>query len=67
MSAEETVRIDISIQIDQQDVVDTGLTVAQWNALSDAERWRIAREQWDIMASRDDGGMSVVTEGAEDI
>jgi hypothetical protein len=63
----ETVKLDISIEISTQDVVDTGLTVEQWNALSATERYAMAKDAWDAMAESDDGGMSVATAGAEDI
>jgi hypothetical protein len=63
----ETVKLDISIEISEQDVVDTGLTVEQWNALTGEQRSAIARDIWNDMAARDNGGMSVVTPGAEEV
>lgn len=64
---EETVRIDISIDIRTEAVIDTGLTVSYWNALTDEQRSAIAQAAWNGMAEQDSGGMSVVTEGAEGI
>ncbi len=63
----ETVEIDISIRIETQGVYDTGLTVEEWNAKTDAERYAIARDMWEAEAARDDGGMSVITPGAAPI
>lgn len=63
----ETVQIDISIEISTQCVFDTGLTVEEWNAKTDAERYAIARAMWEAEAERDNGGMSVVTPGAEPV
>lgn len=62
----ETVKLDISIDISTQDIVDTGLTVEQWNALSDKGRRDIVRDYWEVMAQHDNGGIAVVTPGAED-
>lgn len=68
MSSDDTVHIDISIQIDVQDVVDTGHTVADWNAMTEEKRAAIVAGIWDEMAgSGDNGGVRVVTAGAEDI
>jgi hypothetical protein len=62
--SEETVRIDISIDIQTEGVVDTDITVAAWNAMTDDERAEVVRQMWMDMASVDNGGISVVTEGA---
>lgn len=64
---DETVKLSISIQINVDDLFDTGETIATWNALTGKERWDIAHAMWMEAASRDDGGMNVATEGAEDI
>jgi hypothetical protein len=64
---DETVKLDISIEISTRDVADTGLTVAAWNKLTDARRMAIVQEIWDGMASRDDGGITVVTPGATEV
>jgi hypothetical protein len=62
----ETVKLDISIDIRQHDeAADTGLTVAEWNALTDEGRSAIYQEMWQAMAGQDNGGVRVVTEGAE--
>lgn len=65
--SDETVKIDISIQISNWDVVDTGLTVEQWNALTDKERSAIHMDNWQAMASSDDGGSAVITPGAKEV
>lgn len=63
-----TVRLDISIQINQHDSnYDTGLTVEEWNALTNQERSEIYQGVWEVMAGRDNGGVHVLTEGAEDL
>lgn len=65
---DETVKLDISIHIDQHDPeADTGLTVAEWNALTPAERSSIYAGMWEAMAGMDSGGVRVVTEGAEEL
>ncbi len=61
----ETVKLDITIEIRAQDVVDTGVTVEAWNALTDAERHVHYRNAWEAMAEGDNGGVTVLTEGAE--
>jgi hypothetical protein len=66
MTADETVRIRISIDIRTEGTVDTDLTVAEWNALTDQERDQIAQENWAAMVV-DNGGMWVVTDGATGI
>ncbi|MGI5247567.1 hypothetical protein [Dactylosporangium sp. CA-139066] len=63
---DETVKLDIRIEISQHDPeYDTELTVDQWNALTDAERSAIYQNAWSALAERDNGGVRVVTEGAE--
>jgi hypothetical protein len=64
----ETVKIHISIEISTEGDYDTGMTVEQWNALTDAERSRIVSDMWsDEAAGHDNGGMKVITEDAEGI
>lgn len=64
--SDQTVRLDISIQIDQHDDdYDTGYTVDQWNAMTDTQRSNVYREAWSTMAEQDNGGVRVLTEGAE--
>ncbi len=63
----ETVHLDISIDIQTEGVVDTGVTVAEWNAMTDEQRSEIAQSAWSDMAEQDNGGMRVVTEGAEEV
>lgn len=65
---DETVKLHIIIRIDQDDPeADTGITVETWNALTDRERSRVVLDLWEEMASRDDGGIHVVTPGAKEI
>jgi len=64
----DTVLIRISIQISSEADCDTGLTVDQWNALSDEERSAIYHNLWsDEAANSDGGGARVLTPGAEEI
>jgi hypothetical protein len=64
----DTVKLHITIEIDEEDdAVDTGLTVEQWNALTDEERSERYRELWNNVAERDNGGVSVVTPGAKGV
>lgn len=68
MVAADTVHINISIQIRTEDVVDTGVTGAGWNAMTDGLRSEAATALWEEMAANSDhGGMTVVTDGAEGI
>jgi hypothetical protein len=65
---DNTVKISIEIGVSTEGVHDTGLTVAQWNALSLEERSAMVAEMWSTEAGdHDNGGMSVVTEGATEI
>jgi hypothetical protein len=65
----DTVKLSISIEISATDEdCDTGLTVERWNALTGAQRSRIVTDIWNEMAaSADGGGISVVTDGAEEV
>ncbi len=63
--SEETVHLDISIEIDHREVVDTGITVAAWNAMTADERSDVKADPWTELAENDNGGISVVTDGAE--
>lgn len=67
MADTDPVLIHVSIDYKTTDnTVETGLTVAAWNALTDAERSAIARDIWETeLQNADQGGMSVVTDGAE--
>lgn len=67
-SSEETVILNMTIEISTGGVVDTGLTVAEWNALDDVERSSVVSELWlDEASNHDNGGVSVATPGAEGI
>lgn len=63
MSDSAEVELSISIDIRTEGTVGIGLTVAQWNALTDKERSEIVRDAWESMAT-DNGGISVITPGA---
>lgn len=64
----DTVKLHISIQISEvDDNADTGLTVEQWNALTGGERSAKSQQMWSAMAEMDNGGMRVLTAGAEGI
>lgn len=59
------VKLNICIEISTDGEVDTGLTVEQWNALTDDERSVLTSRLWDEEAgSHDNGGTWVITEGA---
>jgi hypothetical protein len=63
---DETVRLEISIQIDEYDNdYDTGYSVAEWNALTDEERSAVYHDAWEAMTAADSGGVRVLTPGAE--
>lgn len=65
---DETVKLHIIIKIDQEDPeADTGVSVAVWNAMSDHQRNEVVRDLWEQIAGHDDGGIRVVTKGAEGI
>lgn len=70
-NAEETVKIQITISIEtasDEGGDDTGIMVAEWNAMSNSERSAIYRQMWDdLAANADGGGARVITEGAEGI
>lgn len=64
----DTVKIHISIEIGSEADYDTELSVEDWNALTDQERSRIAREAWETEAGNGDhGGMGVLADGAVDV
>lgn len=62
---EETVKIRVEIDIRTAGTHDTGLTVAAWNALTAADRSRIAQDVWaDAASNGDNGGIWVETDNA---
>lgn len=63
----DTVKLDISIEIKAAGVVDTEITVEDWNAMTDRDRSILVREAWDNMAQQDNGGIQVITPGAEEV
>jgi hypothetical protein len=62
--ATETVKIYIHVLIDHDEMVDTGYTVTQWNAMTWQQRSEIKAEYWSTAAEHDTGGTTVITEGA---
>lgn len=60
----ETVRVRIVIDIQAEDTLETGLTVAQWNALDPAARRTIIRDHWDGMLGHDNGSVTILPPGA---
>lgn len=68
MSDEETVVLHVSIRISTEGEVDTGISLSEWNAMTDDERSDIAAQIWtEEAASNDGGGKYVITEGAAEI
>lgn len=63
----ETVKVRVRVEISSEDVIDTEMTVEQWNALTDDQRYAVYRNAWEAMCESDNGGVSVLTEGAERI
>jgi hypothetical protein len=61
----ETVKLDISIDVHQSGVVDTEITVDEWNAMTPDQRQQVKDDNWHDMVI-DNGGISVITEGATD-
>ena len=60
----ETVRLHVSISVEVDEHVDTGLSVEAWNAMEEAGRRAMVAEIWASCAQADNGGISVVTTGA---
>jgi hypothetical protein len=69
VSAElETVKLHmiINIRVDDPEA-DTGISLYVWNAMTSEARQLVADDMWRTYAQADDGGVSVVTPGAEEI
>jgi hypothetical protein len=63
--AEETVKIRIEIEISTAGTLDTEVPLAEWNAMTQDERTRIANQMWATECSNNDsGGVWVVTDDA---
>jgi hypothetical protein len=60
-----TIHVTIDIEVDTD--VETEWTVEAWNAMSDAERSDARVSLWETFAQQDNGGIWVVTDGAEGI
>jgi len=61
----DTVKVRIEIQISTEGEHDTGITIDEWNAMSDADRAAFVWELWKTDAGdHDNGGMWVTTDGA---
>lgn len=65
--AKETVHLRITIEIDVDEEADTGLSIKEWNAMTDEARGAAAQELWGALVTYDSGGMSVLTAGAAGI
>ena len=64
--SEPTVRLHVRVHVDHtDDGYDTGIPLAEWNALSDEERSAVYNGAWDAAAQHDDGGIWPATEGAK--
>jgi hypothetical protein len=60
-----TVIIDMTIEISTSGEIDTGISVEKWNAMSAEDRANVVREIWiDEASSYDNGGITVITDGA---
>lgn len=62
--SDETVKVRISILIDSEGEYDTGYSVDQWNALTDAQKSQMIEGFWDEEAQNDNGGVMLLTKGA---
>ncbi len=61
----ETVKLNLSIQINTSGEVDTEIPLDRWNAMTNEERSKVVSALWlDEAGSNDSGGVSVVTPGA---
>lgn len=66
MSTEPTIKIKVSLGIglsnaEQSDVIDTGIPLSEWNALTKEEQDKRIHEEWEEWAwEYIDGGASVV-------
>lgn len=67
MADDETVRIHVSISIEVDEHVDTGVSVEAWNVMDPAARTAMVEEIWREAAQADNGGISVVTAGAASV
>jgi hypothetical protein len=61
----ETVKLHVEVHINYTDGdYDTGVTVAEWNAMSPTERGNIQAEAWEVAVQYDNGGIWATTPGA---
>jgi hypothetical protein len=62
---DQTVKLHVEVHVDYtDDDYDTGVTVAEWNAMSPSERGTVQAEAWQTAVQYDDGGIWPVTPGA---
>lgn len=64
---DETVRFRARVHVDAEAEIETGLTVEQWNALTAEQRSVFASEAWEALVQQDDGGFTMLTDGAESL
>ena len=63
--SDQTVRLHVHVQINSvDDDYDTGITVAEWNAMTPSQRSDIRAEAWEVAAQNDNGGVWTTTDGA---
>jgi len=61
----ETVKIRVEIEISMAGDADTGVSLDEWNAMSDEERSALVGQIWlDEAGGHDNGGVWTLTEGA---
>ena len=63
-----TVHLHMTIEIScENEDLDTGISVDKWNAMDNSERQAAIRDIWiDEASSYDNGGVSVITDEAEE-
>jgi hypothetical protein len=62
---EPTVHVHLTIEVSVDTKIDTGVSVRRWNAMTAEQRSEFISELWEGEASSaDNGGVSIITEGA---
>lgn len=65
---EDEVMVNVTIEISTSGALGTGYTLAAWNALTDQQRSAVVTSIWmDEAGGHDNGGVSVLTPGAEGV